>query len=208
MSPNNYTASYYFNAREEGKGKVSRLLRSLLLQLCLTERELPPKVEDLRKERSSRDTLDERLFVALEERFSRQEGDTYVVIDALDECDTSCRSGEESEVEKLAKVILWLVNTRTSNLHILVTSRHGGLASLVEKELNDTARRARENGLHYCMINLQARGMKAKIDDDIEKLVEVELKRWNKRKGRLWLPLNEARQSVIANAVKGRADGM
>ncbi|KAF2963557.1 hypothetical protein GQX73_g10010 [Xylaria multiplex] len=168
-----HTARYYFNARENDKRNVCRLLRSLLLQLCPAEGALPAKVNELCGKRFFQDFSDDQLFDALECLIQSQE-QTYIVIDALDECDTSIRS---DDAEKLASFLLQLTKIGAPNLHLLVTSRTNRLDSVIDKELKNIM-----NGVHRHEIDLQKGETKSKIDGDIGKFVKLELKCWDNHK--------------------------
>lgn len=145
-------------------------------------------------------------MLALEELIDRKE-QTYIVIDALDECDASFQSGEDSEVDKLDSFLQWLLQ-KSRNLHLLVTSRDGALASTLEKRLCNMVENGQKNSLVH-EFDLQSVKMKAEIEHDISKLVNSELKRWNGLKGRRrWLPLNKDQQNLVTNSVKERANGM
>ncbi|KAI0537679.1 hypothetical protein GGR58DRAFT_527100 [Xylaria digitata] len=193
------TAGYYFNAREDDKRNVSRFLRSLLLQLCPAEGVLPAKVNELCDKCFFQDFSDDQLFGALECLIQSEE-QTYIIIDALDECDTSIRSDEAG---KLAGFLLRLTRIEAPNLHLLVTSRTNGLDSVIDQELRNIM-----EGVYRHEIDLQKGEAKGKIDADIEKFVEFELECWDNRKDRLWLPLAEVRRRQVARSVKGRANGM
>ena len=208
LSPEtNYVAGYYFSAREDEKRIVSRLLRSLLLQLCPAAGEFPPKVEAIYNKCLSQEFSDDQLFGGLEELLGRT-GHTYIVIDALDECDATFRSGEKSEAEKLANFLLWLAE-KAPNLHLLVTSRDGALAGHVKKALDGLVESRREKGLYHHIFDLEARQTKDKVEGDIGEFIGFELTRWNEREGeRRWVPLNKVRQDLIAKSVSERASGM
>ncbi len=208
LSPEtSHIAGYYFSAREDEKRTVSRLLRSLFLQLCPAEGEFPPKVEAIYNKCLSQEFADDQLFGGLEELVGRT-GNTYIVIDALDECDATFRSGEKSEAEKLADFLVWLAE-KAPNLHLLVTSRDGAVASQVKKALEGLVESRRGKGLYHHIFDLEARQTKDKIEGDIEEFIGCELARWNERKGeRRWVPLIKARQDQIAKSVGERASGM
>ncbi|RYC65956.1 hypothetical protein CHU98_g217 [Xylaria longipes] len=174
------TAGYYFNARKNNKRNVSRLLRSLVLQLY--PKQLPPKLEELYNKCLSQEFADNHLFDVLEDLIGTKD-QTYIVTDALDECDASFRSGEKSEVEKLVNFISWLT-AKAPNLHLLVTSRDGGLASDVEQKLSNIGQEGRTLKPYRHIIDLQTKEMKTNINTDIGKVVELELERWNGRKGK------------------------
>jgi hypothetical protein len=201
----NYIAGYYFNATEDEKRNVARLIRSLLLQLLPTEGELSPHVKKLCNN-TSQNVSESQLLLALGELIDREEH-TYIVIDALDECDASFQSGEDSEVEKLDSFLQWLLQ-KSRNLHLLVTSRDGGLASTLEKRLRNMVKDGQKDSLVH-EFDLQSVKMKAEIENDIGKLVNSELKRWNGLEGRRrWLPLNKDQQNLVADSVKEKANGM
>ncbi|KAI1137360.1 hypothetical protein F5Y05DRAFT_414517 [Hypoxylon sp. FL0543] len=204
LTGDNYTAGYYFNAREDEKRNVSRLLRSLVLQLCRTEEDLPPKLEELRNKSLLHDVSNDDLLEILEALVKRKMS-TYIVIDALDECDASI---ESKEVERLVEFIRFLASLNAPNLHLLVTSREGGLAGPLDRELKRIVGKEGNSGLYRHQLNLQSITTKRKMDEDIAELVESQLRHWNKRKGRRWLPLDKAKSDLISESVKDRAYGM
>ncbi|KAH7327752.1 hypothetical protein B0I35DRAFT_640 [Stachybotrys elegans] len=199
----NHVAGYYFNAREDEKRNVARLIRSLILQLVPAKGKLPPQVEKICNG-PGKDVSDDQLLLSLGELVER-EGHTYIVIDALDECDASFRSGEESEVDKLGEFLTWLLG-KSRNLHLLVTSRAGGLTAPMEQKLRSMMQNGAIDGFANHAIDLQS--MKENIELDIKELVVAELKRWNARKGRSWLPLSKDRQDLVTRVVNEKADGM
>ncbi|KAJ6256375.1 hypothetical protein Dda_8875 [Drechslerella dactyloides] len=197
------------SAVEEEKRNVSRLLRSLLLQFCPAEGELPPKVEELHNRCLSQQlTFSEEFLLEVIEDLVKGERHTYIIVDALDECDASFQSGEESEAEKLVKLITRLTSVPELNVHLLVTSRDGGLTSVVDHELRRLAEESVGNGSFRHVIDLQAGEMSHRVHDDIKEFLCYELKRWNNRRGRLWLPLDEERRSLVADSIENRANGM
>ncbi|KAI0401434.1 hypothetical protein F4802DRAFT_426753 [Xylaria palmicola] len=201
------TAGYYFNAREDAKRNVSRLLRSLILQLCSARNDWPAQLKELRDQSLSQGISDGRLSDVLKDLI-REGGDTYIVIDALDECDMSFRSGEASESEKLAGLIDQLIRVN-SNLHLLVTSRDGGLAGILKQQLEDACQENMTNGSHRYEIDLEVGWNKEKVITDVDTFIQLELERWDNLKDqKRWLPLDETKRNQIANAINERANGM
>ncbi|KAI1086511.1 hypothetical protein F5B19DRAFT_498274 [Rostrohypoxylon terebratum] len=180
LKGNNHIAGYYFNAREPEKRNVSRLIRSLLFQLCPAGGTSSLELEQLFEENAPRGISDDQLLDVLK-KLIEGEGQTYIIIDALDECDASFESSKKAEDEKLAEFIQVLKRI----VHIV--------------EDNGTSRRN---------INLQAEYAIRDISDDIERFIDFELKRWNIRGGRRWLPLSASDHQLVASSVKTRANGM
>jgi hypothetical protein len=80
-------AHIYFNYKEQGSQGISNILGSLIKQICqqLPQlSQLPPHLEHLTS--GGRTPSEEELFFALVET-SKQFFQTYLVFDALDECD-------------------------------------------------------------------------------------------------------------------------
>jgi hypothetical protein len=155
----------------------------------------------------SQNISDEQVLLGLRELITR-EGQIYLVIDALDECDSTLRSGEESEVDKLVNFLVWLAD-HSRNLHLLMTSRDGSsLAAPLEHRLHGKASFGTHRALDLRAVDLASPEIRQMIQHDIEKLVSFELRRWNERKGRLWLPLSPQKQKQVADGVTERANGM
>jgi hypothetical protein len=80
-------AHIYFNYKEQGSQGISNILGSLIKQICQQLprlSQLPPQLENLTS--GGRTPSEEELFLALVE-MSKQFFQTYLVFDALDECD-------------------------------------------------------------------------------------------------------------------------
>jgi hypothetical protein len=80
-------AHIYFNYKEQGSQGISNILGSLIKQICqqLPQlSQLPPQLENLTS--GGRTPSEEELFLALVE-MSKKFFQTYLVFDALDECD-------------------------------------------------------------------------------------------------------------------------
>jgi hypothetical protein len=80
-------AHIYFNYKEQGSQGISNILGSLIKQICqqLPQlSQLPPQLENLTS--GGRTPSEEELFVVLVE-MSKKFFQTYLVFDALDECD-------------------------------------------------------------------------------------------------------------------------
>ncbi|KAF3931313.1 hypothetical protein ABW19_dt0204222 [Dactylella cylindrospora] len=63
-------------------------------------------------------------------------------------------------------------------------------------------------GCFRLLIDLQEEAFKGKIGVDVKEFVAFEMGRWNRRRVRTWLPLDEEREKLIIERVVGRADGM
>ncbi|KAK8106820.1 multiple ankyrin repeats single kh domain protein [Apiospora kogelbergensis] len=204
-----HTAGYYFKAMESEKRTVSRMLRCLLLQLCPTKGNLPDKVKALHTRREAIECSSTPLFEGLESLMMERSEPTYIVIDALDECDTTFDIGKTSEAEELAKVLRQLVHLDLP-VHILVTSRSEGLQTSIKRVLADLTRDGTEKSWHTYVLDLQSVKMEDKIRDDIMAFIEHELQRWNNDipGQRRWLPLDDEKKQQITGSIKVTAGGM
>lgn len=120
---------YYFDFGNKIHGSVESLLRSLVAQLVEQTARLPKALAQLRrrkffKERKPTpgrpmqgDYVPQPSSLELSNTFRESMLDfdhIYVILDALDEC---------VERQKLLSLVQRLLNPKTSNIHILVTSR-------------------------------------------------------------------------------------
>jgi hypothetical protein len=87
-SKNNVGVAYiYFNYKEQASQGLSNILGSLIKQLCQQLLQVPkslPHLENVTKD--GRTPSQEELFIALTE-ISKAFVQTFIVFDALDECD-------------------------------------------------------------------------------------------------------------------------
>jgi hypothetical protein len=111
-----YWACFYFDARESGGAsrKFETLLRSILNQLCCKQADIPDAMKRLYGvdgKEHPQPTL-AQLRTTLEEVVKGFD-DVYILIDALDECDSQ------------AELLDWMksLQSTTQGLHLLATSR-------------------------------------------------------------------------------------
>jgi hypothetical protein len=95
-------------------------------------------------------------------------GETYIVIDALDECRNRTGHAESREMRRVALSVLSKLND-AANVHLLVTCRDGEFAEEIEYELQDWKKKL---GPGYHDISLKM----ADINQDIEKLIDSRLR--------------------------------
>jgi hypothetical protein len=118
-SPYKALAYYYFSFTEQPEQDASRMLSSMIRQLCGARPDSPTWLNNLGstfRDKGARPTL-EHLEGAL---WNAVEGfnAVYLIIDALDECTTS-----KSTRATLMKSLVKLQKCSPPNVHILVTSR-------------------------------------------------------------------------------------
>ncbi|KAF8523099.1 hypothetical protein BU17DRAFT_86205 [Hysterangium stoloniferum] len=150
-------AFHYFSFSDPDKRKVHNMLRTLAAQLLQRLLEIPDFIRDMRTREPkspSRKTL-----VNMLEEFGRIFKRTYIVVDALDEVDST-------EREKLIEV---LTHSPFWDLNILVTSRH---ERYLEEGFNSTT-------LFPVSMSTEV------VDEDIRRFVsdivaeDTRLKKWN-----------------------------
>ena len=109
-------AYLYCNIRMQREQKVDDLLANLLKQLAQGQRSLPSSVEDLYKQHKKKETLQSlhQTSIALRSVI-RMYKRVFIIVDALDECQTSNRTGFLSELFSIQKEV--------QKVNILVTSR-------------------------------------------------------------------------------------
>ena len=110
-------AYFYIDFSEDETQSPENVIRSLLKQICC---QCPSAAQRLNSLYSScangtrQPNLDELLLVFHEVLNNKKDGETFFVIDALDEC---------NEREKLLGLLEQIYEQKHPNLHILVTSR-------------------------------------------------------------------------------------
>jgi hypothetical protein len=93
-SSNVGVAHIYFNYKEQGSQGISNILGSLIKQICQQPpqlSQLPPQLEHLTS--GGRTPSEEELLLTLFE-MSKQFSQTFLVFDALDECDRESQRGK------------------------------------------------------------------------------------------------------------------
>lgn len=120
---NSMLAFFYFDPRHDAKRHIRGLLSSILVQLCNKSYDCWGLLSQLHTELHegsevpSEDTLSEFLIYTLN---VLQEVPVCLVVDALDECPNTI--GTPSPREKVLDLVKNLINLRSRNLHICVTS--------------------------------------------------------------------------------------
>lgn len=176
-----YVACYYFTFSDSARQKTTTLLRSLLLQLLRQQLSVPVPVSDLYA-RYEHDVPSELELLEALKSVIVATSQTYIIIDALDEC--LAKGGER---EKLVALLEALENFDLPNLHILITSR-------MEPDLRNLAQIVSSPP-----INIQTN----ELDSDIQVYVRNQL--MNDLKLKCWSV--DLRQEINAELVQG-ARGM
>lgn len=166
-------AGYYFNIKESEKRNYSRFLRSILIQLCPVKGDLPDKLKDIFDKHMSSQFSDDHVAAGLKSLQMEKER-VFIIIDALDECETFFKVGEESEIEKITRLLQDLVITRGLRFHILITSRHEP-GSYMQKETDKALQMCRDHGIYGKAIDLQRHEMAIKLNDDVRTFISSEL---------------------------------
>ena len=124
-----FVAYYYFTFSNSEKQKTNTLLRSLLLQLFRQQLSIPGALLDVYTRYKHEDPPECGLIAALRSIIEKM-GETYIIIDALDECPSN-----RGERAKLIAMLDRFKEFNLLNLHILTTSRKepdlDGLAQMV-----------------------------------------------------------------------------
>jgi hypothetical protein len=116
------TAYYYCDFRDAKKQDLYGLLSSLISQLSAKSDECYEVLSRLYSTSAGATPTSSVLTKCMEDMLSLPEqGDIYIIIDALDECPNI--SGMVSAREEILKLLKGLVHLRCSNLHLCVTSR-------------------------------------------------------------------------------------
>jgi hypothetical protein len=115
-------AFFYFDLRDDKKRDRCGLLASLLVQLCARSDECCDILSRLYSvhDNGLHQPNDRALLDCLKEMLTKL-GQTYIIVDALDECPTT--SGTPSARDKVLGLVADLVNLRNPNLRLCVTSR-------------------------------------------------------------------------------------
>ena len=146
-------AYFYFEYRDSSKQSTDNFLRSLITQLFRQSHERSSELETLYSECSDGlwEPSEEKLLLVLQE-LVKSFHDSYILIDALDEC---------SERENLCSLLEKFNGFQVENFHIFVTSRSA-------RGLHDTLQKIATQD-----INLRA----SKVDSDIRKYVRIRLQK-------------------------------
>jgi NACHT domain len=119
------TVSYfYFDFRDSFKRDARSLLSSLLIQLCAQSDPFCKVLSALHSAHDDglRQPSEDALIQCLKEMLEiPDQGPTYVIVDALDECPNS--SGLTSPREQVLEILQRLVNFHIPDLHLCITSR-------------------------------------------------------------------------------------
>ena len=174
---------FYFDFNDVEKQQHEKMLRSLIVQLFAQCMNIPPILESLYssctngEHQPAYDSLLSTLHTMM-----RDFRDTYLVLDALDEC---------SKRKELLLCIEELAGWRDLNLHILTTSRR-------EKDIEDSMKPLVDDQRRICI-------QSALVDGDIRIYIHSRLQ--VDRDLRRWRDRPEVQQEV-EDTLMGKADGM
>lgn len=181
---------FYFDFKEPAKQNVSNLLRCLIYQLAEVNHDMRKEVQQLHEKFSITRPPVGALLDTLLSLLSGSHQQTYIIIDALDECASSLQGDELFRTRKeLMQCVSRVSDHGASNLHLLVTSRDGTSRSEIDNVLKILV----ANQPHGYDISIKAN------DDDINKLIKSKIPdSWD----------DAALKEKIASTVIGRASGM
>lgn len=117
-------AFYYFDFRYTRKEDARIFLSSLLMQLGVQSERLWGFLCELHSSHTDgfRQPSEAELLVCLKNMLKLSgQGELYIVVDALDECESS--SGFSAPRQRVLDIIKELVHLKVSHLHLCVTSR-------------------------------------------------------------------------------------
>ncbi|EQB52672.1 hypothetical protein CGLO_07683 [Colletotrichum gloeosporioides Cg-14] len=181
-------AYFYFDFNDSSKQTLDSLLRSLIQQCSQKNEASKACIHDLWKSRPARrdeQPTTQQLYDCLV-KILNQSDETWVIIDALDECTT--RDG--SYVDGILSFIKQLKQDTVGSTHILVTSR----------SVEDIERSFTEWAQNECFISLQH----SLIQDDIQAYIRHELRpggRFDRWQG-------TPRLEQIESTLMAKVDGM
>jgi len=174
---------FYFDFNDVEKQQFEKMIFSLIKQLSLrctsTSRVLAALFSSYMN--GERQPTSDALLLTLQHMI-REFGETYIILDALDEC-----KDREELLEGVRAVVGW----ELKKLHILVTSRR-------EKDIEESLESFVNDERRVCI-------QSALVNDDIRVYVhkrlqtDQKLKRWQK---------NSEVQQKIETTLVGKADGM
>lgn len=110
-------AYFYFSFSDVRRQRVESLLRTLVHQLLLQRVTIPDGVKDIYKRFKHSNPSNETWIDALKVLIS-QEGHTFIVLDALDECPS-----HQGEQDLLLRTLQRFTPSQNQKFHLLVTSR-------------------------------------------------------------------------------------
>jgi len=182
---------FYFDFRDANKQDLDDLVRSLLTQLSARS---DPRCDLLSQlydshDRGTKQPSDDLLTRCLKQMLSIiDQGQIYIIMDALDECPDS--SGIPSPRERVLLLVKELIRLNLPNLHICVTSRP-------EIDIRDVL-----DPLTPCPVSLHDQsGQKQDIVDYVRSVVysdsEPIMKRWRTED-----------KDLVIETLSERADGM
>lgn len=177
--PNTCLAFFYFDFNDSNKGIVSHMLRSLITQLATQHVDaLAAVVAEYTQHNQGRQQPSLRVLSDLLPTVLGLFGDSYLVIDALDEC---------KDREDLLDWLNEVLGPQPPNTHILLASRK-------EKDIHDVL---------GPLITSQVEVQGSAVDADIRRYVHGRLQR--DRKLKKW---PDTVKDEIEQAVNGKAKGM
>lgn len=180
--PQSVVAYFYFDFNDSDKQSSEKMLRSLVDQLLIGNEDRFGAVEALfsaKMERNEQPTSRDLLIIFQKSILESEQ--TYIIIDALDECETL-----PDLLDNLEEILQWGLE----NLHLMLTSRK-------EQDIEDFM-----EGLDRCQkVSVQS----SVVNSDIGLYVQERLR--TDRKLKRWWKWPEV-QKEIAEALMSRADGM
>ena len=171
-------AYFYFDFNNHEKQQVANFVRSIVAQLCTKREQLPDGIQSLYDQSKGEHQPDIKKLVTLLPSVAESFADTYIVVDALDEC---------SDWRFLREMVVAISSQGIKRLHILAASRE-------EPEIEEWMEQ-----LAATRVSVQG----AKINHDIQLYVQSSIAAdWFLRK---WS--DSAKHNIESTLIEG-ADGM
>ena len=181
--PNNNVAYFYFDFNDSTKQYLDKMLRSLIIQLSFNHQSIPEPLLALFNscQRGARppQTKDlETLFKALIDLYEK----TFIVMDALDECE---------DRQELLKFVENAIGWKSQKLNVVMTSRKlKELEDFFDAEIGERSRLSIQN---------------EKVDEDIRSYVHGKLQ--NDTRFERWRGQPKVREEIVTRLME-KSDGM
>ena len=165
LRPETAVVFFYFEITDNQKRKCGDMIRSLIQQFFLSNKDVSQALKSLYSSSAYGKTqpMLESLISMLREMF-RNFTEIFIVLDALDECD---------EREELLKIIKKIAGWETDGLHILVTIRKD----------HDMERQMELICEEKCKVGVQGKAVNDDICTFVQSKIRNNLKEWQKYPG-------------------------
>ena len=181
--PKSITAYFYFDFNDSTKQYVDKMLRSLIIQLSFNHQSIPEPLlflfNSCQRGAKPPETVDlETLLKALIDMYEK----TFIVLDALDECE---------DRQELLKFFENAIGWKSQKLNVVMTSRKlKELEDFFNAEIEERSRLSIQN---------------KKVDEDIRSYVHGKLQ--NDVRFKRWRGQPKVREEIVTKLME-KSDGM